>query len=104
MSLRQRGSGSVPKAKRLFVNYIQLNTEKKEFLLNVSEAGAWVKKIVEMREKYGTASAQQPAVKAISSEQRKKELHDMLTSLRNASLLSEKEFEEKAAQLFTMKF
>jgi hypothetical protein len=82
--------------KRLFINYIILKTEKKQYFLNVSDPEYWTARIRELK-----ASAALPLTS--SPARRKKDLLDMLVVLNRHSLLDEVELEQKIARLDQMK-
>jgi hypothetical protein len=91
-------------SKRLFFSYLLVKTEKKEFLLNTSDAEYWAEKILEIRQgvtEYGDSPLQQ---RPLSPERRKRELLDMLTVLRKNELLTDDELEQKIHLLDSMKF
>lgn len=90
--------------KRLFVNYIQLRTKNRDFLLNTSEPDYWTNRILNIKKTLTKSSEAPTDITASSSENKKRELLDMLTILRKNSLLTDKELEEKVQLLDSMKF
>jgi hypothetical protein len=89
--------------KRLLINYIQLKTEKREFLLNTFDTDYWSNKILEIKKRLSeTSEKTKPAIPHLP-EKKKREFFDMLTILKNNSLLTDKEFEKKVHQLDSMK-
>lgn len=89
---------------RLFVDYIKVKTAKQEYLLNTSDADYWANKIMGLKESLKESSGVPINSKSSSPVQKKRELYDMLTALRNNSLMNDKEFEEKINLLNSMKF
>ncbi|MEW6109879.1 MAG: hypothetical protein AB1632_12040 [Nitrospirota bacterium] len=90
--------------KRLFINYMQLKTKRKEFLLNIPDADYWSNKILSTKENLKESPPAQP--EQITSSPKaagKKELLDMLTVLRKNSLLTDRELEEKIHMLDSIK-
>ncbi len=75
--------------KRLFINYLLIKTENKDYLLNISEPDYWAGRIGEARNRYGFEG-----VKA-SPQRKKRDLLDMLTVLRKSGLLTDAELDEK---------
>ncbi len=90
-------------SKRIFISYLELKTAKRDFLLNVSDAGYWADKIQELKKAAAYAEAPIPQTLQVSAERKKRELIDMLTVLRKHSLLTSEEFEEKIHRLDSMK-
>ncbi len=88
---------------RLFINYIEVRTEKKEYLLNVPDPGYWAEKILRLKETFKEPFDRTPAIPFSSPEGKKRELLDMLMVLRKNSLLTEKELDEKVRLLSSMK-
>lgn len=88
---------------RLFFNYLILKTRRKEYLFNIPEAGHWIKRIREEKEKYAGADSGIGAGDVIAPEKKKLVLLDMLTVLHKNRVLTEKEFEEKVHVLESIK-
>ena len=94
---------SVTTSKRILIPYLHLKTEKKDCLLNVSEAEYWASRIKEMINASAEAEATAQVPYQTSPERRKKELVDMLTALQKNSLLTKEELEEKIRQIDSIK-
>lgn len=90
--------------RRLFVNYISVRTREGEVLLNVAHPEYWSEKILNMRGPLRESPEQTRPLPTISSERTKRELVDMLTTLKKHSLLTDGEFEEKIRLVDSMKF
>jgi hypothetical protein len=84
---------------RLFVRYIRVKTEKKDYFLNVPDADYWVEKILKVKEEL---PAFKKPEKSLTPQMKKRELLDMLTILRKNSLLTDGEFAEKIRLLDSM--
>jgi len=90
-------------SKRLFFTYLEVKTKKKNFLLHISDAPYWAKRILELKNQPPASEESRLGTKP-SPESRKEELMDMLTILRKHSLLTDSELEEKVQILDSMKF
>ena len=82
-------------SKRLFVSYLLIKTDGKEFLLNTSDAEHWSETILQMKQGISEAGEAFSTQRPPSPERRKRELLDMLTVLRKNELLTDAELEEK---------
>ncbi len=94
----------VKPCKRLFVDYLHVKTKKKDFFLNTANADYWSNKILSIKGNLKESPEDSRQMRPVSPEREKRELLDMITALRNNSLLSDKEFEEKIHLLDSMKF
>ncbi|MBA4374236.1 MAG: hypothetical protein C0402_15400 [Thermodesulfovibrio sp.] len=97
----QEITGVMP-VKRLFITYLDLKTEKRNIVLNISEVEYWAGRIREMIKNSAAAGAS-GATPRISPERKKRELLDMLTVLHKNSLLSNTELDEKIHLLDSLK-
>jgi hypothetical protein len=95
---------SATPVKRLFITYLDLRTEKRKVVLNISEVEYWAGRIREMIKVSAEAVASQAKPPQISPERKKRELLDMLTILHKNSLISNEELEEKIHLLDSLKF
>jgi len=93
----------VATTKRLFFTYLELKTKKKDFLFHIADADYWSKKIIEIMKQIPASNENRFGSKP-SPVSRKRELVDMLTTLRKNSLLTDSELEEKVHLLDSMKF
>ncbi len=91
-------------SKRLFVSYLLVKTDKKEFLLNAADAEYWSEKILEIKQGMSESGDGPSSPRPLSPERKKRELLDMLTLLRKNDLLTDAELEEKVHLLDSMKF
>jgi hypothetical protein len=98
----QEITGVTP-VKRLFITYLDLKTEKRNVVLNISEVEYWAGRIREMKKVSEEAAASQTKSPQVSPGRNKRELLDMLTILHKNSLLSNTELEEKVQLLDSMK-
>jgi len=88
---------------RLFVNYIQVTTSNKDYFLNVPDPEYWSKKTLDVKESL-KGLPEVSKTKAAVPGNNKRELLDMLTTLRKNLLLTDGEFEEKVRLLDSLKF
>lgn len=95
---------SATPVKRLFITYLDLKTQKRNVVLNISEVEYWTGRIREMKKLSAEAEASQAKPPQVSPERRKRELLDMLTVLHRNSLLSKAELEEKIHLLDSINF
>ena len=95
---------AVKSCKRLFIDYLEVKTKKKDFLLNTAEAEYWAGRILEYKKGLPVNENSPKSPVLCSTERKKRELLDMLTILRKNSLLSDTELEEKIHLLDSMKF
>ena len=84
---------------RLYVNYLKIKTDRRSFLLNISEPVYWSEKIKDMQNQFPqcieseTPSPEPPCI------EKKSELLEMLRILNKNSLLDDFELEEKVRML-----
>jgi hypothetical protein len=86
--------------KRLLVSYLNVTTKNKSYLINAPDAAYWSKKIVDAKDTHQNKAE-------ISKEDspridKKRELLDMLSVLKENAIVSEKEFQEKKDQIDSM--
>lgn len=94
----------VKPAKRFFVPYLDVKTEKRSFLLNTGDTDYWAKRILELKGSLASSAGQQKQASADSAGRTRAELSEMLTILSKHSLLSEEELKEKLCKLDSMNF
>lgn len=95
-------TGVMP-VKRLFITYLDLKTDKRNMVLNISEVEYWAGRIREMIKVSAAAAAPVSKSSTMSPERKKRELLDMLTILHKNSLISDAELDEKINLLDSMK-
>lgn len=95
---------SVTPVKRLFITYLDLKTEKRSVVLNISDVEYWADRIREQQRASAGAETSRTGAPLVSPERRKRELLDMLTVLHKNSLISNAELEEKIHRLDSMNF
>lgn len=88
--------------KRLFVNYLHVRTKRKDFFLNTGHPDYWANRILSIKENTKESHDDAKQTKTDSPGKGKIELLDMITILRNNSILTDKEFEEKVHLLDSM--
>jgi hypothetical protein len=91
--------------KRLLINYLKIKTSRRSFLLNISEPDYWAKTIKGMRDNIQESieSSTTPPEHEPLRKAKKSELLEMLTILKNNSLLNDNELEEKVRMLESKK-
>jgi hypothetical protein len=94
---------SITVTRRLFLTYMRLKTQKKDFLLNVADADYWAARIIEIREDIKERGGVRVSVLPYSPERKRRDLLDMLTILRKNDLLTDDELAEKIHHLDTMR-
>ncbi|MBI5101159.1 MAG: PH domain-containing protein [Nitrospirae bacterium] len=102
-SLYYHEISDVKPVKRLFIPYLNVRTEKKELVLNISDPEYWAARIIEMKQTPLKAGAETRDSSAISSDRKKRQLLDMLIILHKNSLISSEELEEKIRRLDSLK-
>lgn len=95
---------AVTPVKRLFITYLNLKTEKRNVVLNISEVEYWAGRIRERIKVTAGAEINRATPPQVPPERKKRELLDMLTVLHKNSLISNEELEEKIHRLDSMKF
>jgi hypothetical protein len=83
--------------KRFFVSYVEITARNKTYLINAPDADYWAGKIMSMKEK------DSPMRKEIPDPGRGKTraLLHMLSALKDSSVLTEEEYEEKVKRIET---
>ncbi|MGE5892605.1 MAG: PH domain-containing protein [bacterium] len=80
----------VQPSKRLFVNYLQVKTQKKEYFINTSDTEYLADKIKSMKEQLKSTCSRDK-----QNENERCILLDMLDILRKNGILTDEEYEEK---------
>lgn len=86
---------SAASQERLFIKYLKVTTKKKDFFLNTHDPDFWSNKIMEFKNSIENIPLPSEKTPLISSDKEKKELLNMLTILKNKSLLTGDEFLDK---------
>jgi hypothetical protein len=87
--------------KRLFITYLLLKTEKKDYLINIFDAEYWSEIIMKTKAQHIDYPQSDASAETLSSDPqiRKQKLGYMISELKKNSLLSEEEFSEKMKKL-----
>ncbi|UCG78574.1 MAG: hypothetical protein JSV21_01700 [Nitrospirota bacterium] len=81
--------------KRLFINYLDIKARNKSHLFNVQRADYWAEKIMTLRDN-GTASKN---IEIDPGSGKKRALLHMLSALKDSSVITDEEFQEKIKKI-----
>ena len=93
--------------KRFLITYLDVKTEKRNIVMNISEVEYWANRIKEMQKvsvEAGIPGPLSPQISPqVSPERKKRELFDMLIVLQKNSLITTEELEQKIHMLDSLK-
>jgi hypothetical protein len=88
-------------AKRMFITYLALRTQAKEYFLHVPEPDHWASRILDtkagMLPQAGPPSMRPAPTGELAARRKRRELHAMIDVLRKHGVLSDAEARDKAA-------